>query len=182
MVTIVVGGRLVDRLGARAVVLPGLLLLGLATWFLTSITLDWPLWWFQVVLVLRGLAFGLVVQPLTVAAMAEVQPVQMAQATTLNTVVRSVASSLGVAVLAAVFQTRSTVHYHQLATTNGLQALLRLHAGVLGLQDTAWFTLAFIGIAIVATLFVREKKHSAADVARPAVSTAGRTTYHQATV
>jgi DHA2 family multidrug resistance protein len=182
MVTIVVGGRLVDRLGARAVVLPGMLLLGLATWFLTSITLDWPLWWFQVVLVLRGLAFGLVVQPLTVAAMAEVQPVQMAQATTLNTVARSVASSLGVAVLAAVFQARSTLHYHQLATTNGLQALLRLQAAVLGLQDTAWFTLAFIGIAIVATLFVREKKRPAADIARPAVSRAGRTSYHQATM
>ena len=173
MVTIVVGGRLVDRLGSRAVVLPGLVLLGLATWFLTSITLDWPLGWFQVVLVLRGLAFGLVVQPLTVAAMAEIRTAQMAQATTLNTVVRSVASSLGVAVLAAVFQARSTFHSHQLATTttnHGVQAVTRLQAAVLGLQDTSWVTLAFIVVAVVATLFVREKARSAAETARPMVT------------
>src|SRR5215471_16697479 len=157
MVTIVVGGRITDRLGARAVVLPGLVLLGLSTWFLTSIALDWPLWWFQVVLVLRGLAFGLVVQPLTIAAMSEVRPAQMAQATTLNTVVRSVASSLGVAVLAAVFQARSAFHYHQLAT-HGVGALTRLQAAVLGLQDSSWLTLAFIVVAIIATLFVREKQ------------------------
>jgi len=169
MVTIVVGGRLVDRLGARAVVLPGLVLLGLSTWFLTSIALDWPLWWFQVVLVLRGLAFGLVVQPLTVAALSEVRPAQMAQATTLNTVVRSVASSLGVAVLAAVFQAQSTFHYQQLAK-GGVQPLTRLQAAVLGLQDSSWLTLAFIVVAIVATLFVREKKRAGSSAARPVVT------------
>lgn len=168
MVTIVVGGRLVDRIGVRAVVLPGLVFLGLATWFLTSLTLDWPFWWFQVVLIIRGIAFGFVVQPLTVAAMAEVRPEQMAQATTLNTVVRSVAGSLGVAVLATVFQARSVFHYSQLAK-NGVQALTQLQAAVLGLQDASWLTLAFVGVAVVATLFVRERKRSTPDAAHPTV-------------
>ena len=45
MVSVVVGGRLVDRIGVKAVVIPGLLLLAFATWQLTFITLNSPFWW-----------------------------------------------------------------------------------------------------------------------------------------
>ena len=115
MVSSIVGGRLVDRLGVRAVVIPGLLIAAFSFWELSFLSLYTPYGWFQVLLVLRGLGIGLVVQPLIVAALAEIPPRQLGQASAINSVVRSVASSLAVAILATIIQTQSKVHYSHLA-------------------------------------------------------------------
>jgi DHA2 family multidrug resistance protein len=115
MVSVVIGGWLVDRIGVRAVVLPGLFILAFANWQLSFISLTWPYQWLQVMLVLRGFSLGLVGQPLILAALATIRPRLLTQASSLSTVVRSVASSLGIAVLATVVQTQTQVHYAHLA-------------------------------------------------------------------
>ena len=115
MVSSLVGGRLVDRLGVRAVVIPGLLIAAFSFWELSFLSLYTPYSWFQVLLVLRGLGIGLVAQPLIVAALSEIPPRQLSQASAINSVVRSVASSLAVAILATIIQTQSKVHYSHLA-------------------------------------------------------------------
>ena len=115
MVSVIIGGRLVDRIGVRAVMIPGLLILGVATWELSFITLYSPYWWLQAMLVLRGIALGLTVQPLTVFGLSEVRPRQLGQASSMNTVMRSVSSSLGIAVLATLVQSETKVHYARLA-------------------------------------------------------------------
>jgi DHA2 family multidrug resistance protein len=115
MVTTIIGGRLVDRIGVRAVMIPGLLILGFATWQLTSLSVYSPFWWIQTMLILRGLALGLSIQPLTVAMLAEIPPRQLAQASSLSTVNRAVASSLGIAIVATLVQTQAKVHYTHLA-------------------------------------------------------------------
>lgn len=115
MVTTVIGGRLVDRIGVRGVMVPGLLLLAFATWQLSFLTLYSPYWWLQLIFVVRGLALGLSIQPLTVAGLSEISPRQLPEASSLNTVARSVSSSLGIAVLATLIQTQNQVHYAHLA-------------------------------------------------------------------
>jgi EmrB/QacA subfamily drug resistance transporter len=115
MVSVVIGGLLVDRIGVRAVVLPGLFILALANWELASLSLYWPYQSLQVILVLRGFSLGLVGQPLILAALASIRPQLLTQASSLSTVIRSVASSLGIAVLATVVQTQTQVHYTHLA-------------------------------------------------------------------
>ncbi len=115
MVAVLIGGRLVDRVGVRAVIVPGLLILTVATWQLTFITAYSPLSWLQIILVLRGLALGLCVQPLIVASLSEISPRLLAQASSMNTVTRSVASSLGIAILATLVQTQNRVHFAYLA-------------------------------------------------------------------
>jgi DHA2 family multidrug resistance protein len=115
MVSVVIGGWLVDRIGVRAVVIPGLFILAFANWQLSFISLTWPYQWLQVMLVLRGFSLGLVSQPLILAALATIRPRLLTQASSLSTVVRSVSSSLGIAVLATVVQTQTQVHYAHLA-------------------------------------------------------------------
>jgi len=115
MVTVLIGGRLVDRLGVRAIMIPGLLILALVTWQLSFITATSPYGWLQLMLVLRGLALGLSVQPLLVASLSEIGPRQLAQASSMNTVTRAIASSLGIAILATLVQTQSKVHFAYLA-------------------------------------------------------------------
>jgi len=115
MVSVVVGGRLVDRFGVRAVVIPGLLILAVASWQLSFITADSPYWWLQIAIILRGLALGLVGQPLILSALSEIRPQKLTQASSLSTVVRAVSSSLGVAVLATLVQVQTKIHYSHLA-------------------------------------------------------------------
>lgn len=115
MVSVVIGGWLVDRIGVRAVVIPGLFILALANWQLSSISLDLPYQQLQVILILRGFSLGLVGQPLILAALATIRPHLLTQASSLSTVVRAVASSLGIAVLATLVQSQTQVHYVHLA-------------------------------------------------------------------
>ncbi len=115
MVSVVIGGILVDRFGVRVVVIPGLLILAVASWQLSFITADSPYWWLQIMIVLRGLALGLVGQPLILSALAEIRPQKLTQASSLSTVVRAVSSSLGVAVLATLVQVQTKIHYSHLA-------------------------------------------------------------------
>lgn len=154
MVTVVAGGRLVDRIGVQAVMIPGLVLLGIATWQLTFLTANSPFWWIQTMLVIRGLALGLCIQPLTVAGLSEIPPRDLAQASSLNTVARAISSSMGIAVLATLVQTQAQVHFDYLATqvtaTSPLGQLLpRLQAafvargaGILEAQSAAIQTIA----------------------------------------
>ncbi len=115
MVSVIIGGRLVDRFGVRIVVIPGLVLLAFVLWQLSFITLNSPFWWIQIMIILRGFSLGLVGQPLILAALAQIRPQQLTQASSLSTVVRSVGSSLTIAILATLVQTQTSVHYAHLA-------------------------------------------------------------------
>lgn len=135
MVSVLIGGRLVDKFGVRAVMIPGLLILAFATWQLSSITLYSPYGWLQAMFIIRGVGLGLCVQPLTVAGLSEIPPRQLAQASSLNTVARAVSSSLGIAVLATLVQTQSQVHFSRLAE----QVTTASPLGRLFLQLQAYF-------------------------------------------
>jgi EmrB/QacA subfamily drug resistance transporter len=115
MVSVIVGGQLVDRIGVRAVVIPGLIVLAIANSQLSTITLYSPYPWIQLMLILRGFSLGMVGQPIIVSMMSEIRPRMLPQASAMSTVTRSVASSLGIAVLATLVQTQSQVHYAHLA-------------------------------------------------------------------
>ncbi len=115
IITALIGGRVVDRFGVRVVVIPGLVLLAFATWQLNYLTLFTPYGWLQVLFVIRGLALGLIIQPLSVSALSDMHPRQFAQASSLYTVVRFVSTSLGIAVLATLVQTQAKIHYGHLA-------------------------------------------------------------------
>jgi DHA2 family multidrug resistance protein len=109
------GGRLVDKLGMKPVVIPGLALLGAALWGLSRLTLDTPYANFQVLLILRGLGLGLCTQPIVGAALSEIKSAQLSQASSINTVIRSVTGALAVALVSTLVTNRTTFHYERLA-------------------------------------------------------------------
>jgi EmrB/QacA subfamily drug resistance transporter len=117
MVSSVLGGRLVDKLGMKQVVLPGLALLGFALWGLSRLTLGTPFADFQWLLILRGLALGFTMQPVSAAALSEIKPALLSQASSLNSVVRSMFSALAVALVSTLVTNRTTFHYQRLAET-----------------------------------------------------------------
>jgi DHA2 family multidrug resistance protein len=115
MVASLFGGRLVDKVGVKAVVIPGLLVLGMALWGFSRLTLETPFPDFQLLLIIRGLGLGFAMQPTTVAALAEIKPAQLSQASSLNSVVRSMTSALAVALVSTLVTARTTFHYVRLS-------------------------------------------------------------------
>jgi MFS family permease len=166
MVTLAIGGVLVDRFGGKVVTILGLLLFGFSNWQLSFLTLHTSLGWFQVLMMLRGTSIGLILQPLQVVAMSEIREAQMPLATALNTMVGTVTSSLGVAVLATVVQARTADHARQLvgqALHQQPAGFIQQQASVLAMQDAFFITTIIVGVALLATLLVREKRRRRRD-------------------
>lgn len=163
VLTALVGGRMVDRFGPRVVLLPGLVLMGLSTWQLAEITLTTSYPWLLLVLAVRGLGLGCLLQPLTVSALSKVPPPQYTQASSLNTVIRFVSTSLGVAVLATFAQSRATTHISALVhqfrpVSHAALALLRQQGLDLAVQDAFWLSLVAFVLAFIAVCFIRVPK------------------------
>jgi hypothetical protein len=74
-------------------------------------------------------------QPLTIALLSNIKPKDLTQANSLNSVIRNIASSLGVAYLASLVQTQTKVHYVHLAE----QVTATSPAGTLLQQQIAFF-------------------------------------------
>jgi len=115
MIASVVSGRLVDKIGVRAVIIPGLVALAIALWLFSSLGISTPYGTIQVGLIVRSFALGFCFQPLYVSAFSEIQPPRLPQATAVSTTVRFVVSSFAVAVMATLVQSETSLHYAHLA-------------------------------------------------------------------
>jgi len=115
MIASVVSGRLVDKIGVRAVIIPGLVALAIALWLFSSLGISTPYGAIQVALIVRSFALGFCFQPLYVSAFSEIQPPRLPQATAVSTTVRFVVSSFAVAVMATLVQSETSLHYAHLA-------------------------------------------------------------------
>jgi EmrB/QacA subfamily drug resistance transporter len=115
MVSSFIGGLLVDRLGTKAVTIPGLILLCVSTWGLSYTTLTTPFASLQMWLIIRGLSMGMTMQPIQQAALRGLKMQQVSQGSTINSVIRSVTSALAVGLATTLMTTQATVHYVHLA-------------------------------------------------------------------
>jgi EmrB/QacA subfamily drug resistance transporter len=110
-------GRLIDRIGARVMLLIGLPLVALTLWQFGNLditTSDATLrWW----LLARGAAMGLVMMPAMTSGLNAVPLPQMSRATSLNNVMRQVFGAFGTAVVVTILQTRQAFHTAMLSQT-----------------------------------------------------------------
>ncbi len=105
-----IAGRLVDKIGARAVVVVGFVLLSYNTWQMANINLDTTFDTIRWLVVIRGVALGCALQPTQLVALGSVPEQLRTNASSLNTAMRSIFQSFGVAMLSTVVQTQSIVH------------------------------------------------------------------------
>jgi DHA2 family multidrug resistance protein len=105
-----IGGRLTDRIGARWVVMVGFCLLAFNTWQLSQITLTTSYAELRGLLVVRGLAIGLSLQPTQLVALSVIPDRLRTQASSLNNALRNIFQSFGIATLSTIVATQSVVH------------------------------------------------------------------------
>jgi EmrB/QacA subfamily drug resistance transporter len=137
MTASLVGGRLVDKIGVKPVMIPGMMVLGIALWSFSHLTLNTPYSSFQMLLILRGFGLGLAVQPLSVAILGEIKPAMLSQGSAINSMVRAIASSLAIALVSTLITTQTNVHYARLAeqVVPGSRAATTLHQIALYFQS-----------------------------------------------
>lgn len=114
-VSIVAGGRLYDRFGARPLILVGLVIMAASTFPLSRLDLATPDGTLVGLLVLRGAATGFLVMPAITAWLASAPASQTQAASALNNVMRQLFSTFATALFASILQIRTAHHLASLA-------------------------------------------------------------------
>lgn len=109
-VTTPIAGRIADKIGPRVPLVLGFSLIAFNTWQLREITINTDLGWLTFLLIVRGVAFGLVIQNSIVAALRDVPGPKTARATSLVNATRQTIQSIGVAALATILTSALTVN------------------------------------------------------------------------
>jgi EmrB/QacA subfamily drug resistance transporter len=166
------GIRAARRGHLRAAVLGGTLAVGVCTALLLLITVSTPLWMTTLVVSLRGLGMGLVIQPLLVALLAPLAPSQLADATTLFNVGQRLGGATGVSLLSTFLALRVADRIRAVLAPLGARAgsagigdlptapaalhAPLAHAAVLGFHDTILAVVAIMAIALISAIFLNQ--------------------------
>jgi DHA2 family multidrug resistance protein len=103
-------GRLVDKLGARFMILLGLPLLALTTWQMGALDLTTSDTTIKLWLAARGCAMGVVMMPSMTAGLSGVPMHLMSRASAMTNVMRQVFGAFGTAIVVTILQLRQTFH------------------------------------------------------------------------
>ena len=102
MISMPIGGQLVDRIGSRFVVVPGIILIVLGLGAFTTVGLDTSFWFTSGALFVVGLGTGCTMMPLMTSALATLRAHQVAKGSTLMNIVQQIGASIGAAVMSVV--------------------------------------------------------------------------------
>ncbi|MBP2644898.1 MAG: emrB 1 [Firmicutes bacterium] len=109
-ITMPLAGRLADRIGAKPLVLLGIIILSVGTLPLMFMDMDTSVTAVQIILVVRGIGMGLFMMPVSVLGMNNVPLSKISRASSVNNVIRQVSGSMGIAVLTTLLQNRLYVN------------------------------------------------------------------------
>jgi MFS transporter, DHA2 family, multidrug resistance protein len=109
-----IAGRLTDRIGVRAVAVFGFILLAINTWNFAHLTLQTDYGTIRTLLIFRGAALGCTMQSSQLVALSSVPARYLTNASSLNTAMRNIFQSLGVALLGVIVQTQTVTHTAEL--------------------------------------------------------------------
>jgi EmrB/QacA subfamily drug resistance transporter len=115
----VIAGRIADRIGPRIPIVCGFLLITYNTYQLAQIKLDTDLGFITFLLIIRGIAIGLIIQNSQLAALADVPLTRLNRATPLVQATRQTTQSIGVAVLATILSGAITLTVPQNVPSTG---------------------------------------------------------------
>lgn len=105
-----ISGRLYDKIGAKPLIVVGLVVLGLATLLFHNLTMETAYGTIMLWLIIRSVGLGLCMMPATNAGMSVVPTKLVGRASSLNNVIRQVSSSFGVAIITTLLTGRETFH------------------------------------------------------------------------
>ncbi|MFN8483891.1 MAG: DHA2 family efflux MFS transporter permease subunit [Anaerolineae bacterium] len=103
-------GRLFDRLGPRPLIVTGLMLMAFATWQLSDISMEMSNKTLYGILMIRGVAMGMVTMPAITVGMNTLPHHLVARGSALTNVMRQLFGAFGTAIFASLLTSRMTYH------------------------------------------------------------------------
>jgi EmrB/QacA subfamily drug resistance transporter len=166
MLTMPIAGVLVDKIGVRKIVLPGMIVMTVSFAILTQVNAHTSYALILSALFIMGLGMGSTMMPLFTAALQTLKPHTVARGSTLMNIMQQIASSVGAAVMSVVLtnQERSSADALKVLNPNLAGTLSPAEIGR-GIADIAHgFSLTFtvalvlIVVAIIPALFLPSKR------------------------
>lgn len=134
MASMFLAGWGINRLGARPLILMGLVSTLFGTLVMTRYTLEIDTWWVIWPMLFQGFGLGLVFVPLATVCFATLRPEQSSEAAGVRQLGRSIGASLGVAVASAVVDREGQAAWNQMGGhLSPFSGALRHALGSLGL-------------------------------------------------
>jgi len=115
LVSIMMAGRLFNKVDPRVMVAAGCILGGIGSWYMTEFYSQIDFWNIAMPGILRGLASGLIFLPLTTLSLGAVSLENMGTASGLFNMVRTMGGSVGIAILVAMLTSGAQIHQNYLA-------------------------------------------------------------------
>lgn len=110
-----ISGKLLDKVGIRPLVVPGLIVLAIANFELSKINMNTSVNTIKFILTVRGLALGISMMPLTTAGMNSIPKHLISQASAIQSMTRQIASAICVAMISMIFQKQINLNYYRLS-------------------------------------------------------------------
>ncbi|HEX2914838.1 MAG TPA: MDR family MFS transporter [Chloroflexia bacterium] len=151
-VTVPFTGRLFDKVGPRALVTFGIILLAGSSWFFTQISPTSDILTIEILLAVRGLALGFALQSTFTTALSVVERRALPRGSSLVNASRQVFQALGIAVLSTILTTQTTAYMNAARGQNISPQQAGSEAFVSGLNDAFnmvfWMTVAGVILSI----------------------------------
>ena len=115
-VSMMIVGRMLNRIDGRASIAFGFLIFGLSTWMLGGLSTDagfWDVFWPRLI---QGFGLGFLFVPLSTITLGDIPIPEMAGATGVYTLVRQLGGSLGIAILTTLLVHQTAVAWNVLAS------------------------------------------------------------------
>lgn len=136
-------GRIFDKIGARALAIPGLILMIISTFALLFINTETSLVYLGVMYAIRMFGFSMVMMPTNTAGLNQMPRKLIPHAAAVTNTMRQMAASIGTALLVATMTTTemTTTGHPAIANPDILGAIVAL--GMIGLLTAVAFVLSF---------------------------------------
>jgi MFS transporter, DHA2 family, multidrug resistance protein len=129
LVSIMLAGRLFNKIDPRLMVTLGCLAAGIGSWYMADFYAEIDFWNIAGPGILRGLGSGFIFIPLTTLSLGAVSVENMATASGLFNMVRTIGGSIGIAILVAMLTSGAQIHQNYLAAhVDPFQLDMLLHA------------------------------------------------------
>lgn len=115
-------GYLSDRIGARSLVLVGLVVLAYSLFLYRDLDISWSKWMVIEVTMIRGIGFGFLFAPVTALAVNSVPKSKVSMASSTLNLIQQVGGSIGIALLTTLLDSRRIMHLDALGSSLTLSA------------------------------------------------------------
>ncbi|MCJ1773519.1 DHA2 family efflux MFS transporter permease subunit [Mammaliicoccus sciuri] len=180
-----IAGKMLDSFGIKPLALIGLTIMTFATWELTQLNMDTPYTTILVIYIVRSFGMSFIMMPIMTAGMNSLPQRLIPHGNAISNTVRQLAGSIGTAILVTVMTQNTTSHLANMsdnmdstnpmiqeqikalsdsvggqeAGTTALFTYFNKLATVQGINDAFWIATLFSVIALILSLFLKDKSH-----------------------